>query len=66
MDTGLLGLPLERAEAILRSRGLEPEVRVTRAPRDEREGGVLRVIRADGPVLTCAAFHETPREAGEA
>lgn len=58
MDTRLLGLPLHEAEDILKREGVTPRVIVTRAPRDEREGGNLRVIRHQGDTLTVAAFHE--------
>lgn len=62
MDTRLLGLPVVEAAAILRSEGVEPVITITRAPRDERQGGVLRVIRVSGSELTCAAFHEIPKQ----
>ena len=54
----LLGLRLEDALALLEQRGVTPEVIITRAPRNPREGGTLRVIRARGGELTVSAFQD--------
>ena len=63
MRIELLGLELERAVALLSAQGVTPRVRVTRAPKDAREGGALRVVYAsdDGRELVAAAFHEPLR-----
>lgn len=60
----LLGLPLEKAVAVCRTWGCEPQVTVTRAPRRRGEedtlceGGTLRVIRARENELTVSAFRD--------
>jgi len=59
MEPFVLGLPLDRALALLRAQGIEPEVSVTRAPGDRREGtGTLRVVRFKENILTVADFHD--------
>ena len=60
----VLGMPLDEALALARHSGMA-EIRIThtRAPRDQRSGGTLRVIRVRGDEWTVAAFQdETPRE----
>ena len=60
--TELLGLPLERALADLRARGVEPAIEWTQNPRRAPEG-TPRVVRvsADGRRLTCARFPDSVR-----
>ena len=55
----LLGLRLEDALALLEARGVTPTVITTRAPRNPREGGTLRVIRVRGEELTVSAFQDS-------
>ena len=52
----LLGKTLEEALADMRTEGLEPEVVVSAAPRAQRSGGTLRVVRAQPDQLTVCAF----------
>ena len=54
----LLGLRLEEALSILAARGVTPTVVETSAPRKQREGGTLRVIRVRGTELTVSAFQD--------
>ena len=54
----LLGLRLEDALRELEKRGVTPSVVTTRAPRNPREGGTLRVIRVRGTELTVGAFQD--------
>ena len=54
----LLGLRLEDALSLMASRGVTPTVIETRAPRSQREGGTLRVIRVRGTELTVSAFQD--------
>ena len=54
----LLGLRLEDALSILAARGVTPTVVETSAPRKQREGGTLRVIRVRGTELTFSAFQD--------
>ncbi len=60
--TELLGLPLERALAVLRARGVEPTVEWTQNPRRPVEGTprVVRVLEG-GRRLTCACFPDGTR-----
>lgn len=59
----LLGLRLEDALAALRAKGVEPTVLRTAAPRGERPGGTLRVVRVQGDTLTVASFQDaTPSD----
>ena len=60
--TALLGLPLDRALAALRARGIEPDIEWTENPRRPGDG-TPRVVRAapDGSRLTCARFPDTVR-----
>ena len=60
----VLGMPLDEALALARRCGMG-EIRITQphAPRDQRSGGTLRVIRVREDEWTVAAFlDETPRE----
>ncbi len=59
MREDLLGLPLERALALLAAKGITPSVRETCAPR-RAAGGCLRVVCAseDGRDLTAARFFD--------
>ena len=60
----VLGMPLDEALALARRIGMG-EIRITQtlAPRDQRSGGTLRVIRVREDEWTVAAFlDETPRE----
>ncbi len=59
MREDLLGLPLERAQALLAAEGITPNVRETCAPR-RAAGGCLRVVCAseDGRKLTAARFFD--------
>lgn len=54
----LLGLCLEDALALMEARGVTPTIVTTRAPRDPREDGTLRVIRVRGTELTVSAFQD--------
>ena len=54
----LLGMRLEDALALMRERGLEASVISTCAPRNQQEGGTLRVIRVRGCELTVSAFQD--------
>lgn len=56
----VLGMRLEDALALYRARGMEPPVLMTRAPRDQRSGGTLRVIRVRENELTVSAFRDAP------
>ena len=55
----LLGLRLEDALALLERQGITPTVITTRAPRNPREEGTLRVIRVRGEELTVSAFQDS-------
>ncbi|MCR4706633.1 MAG: hypothetical protein K5746_01670 [Clostridiales bacterium] len=57
MNLTLIGMPLQEALDELRSRGVEPEVRLTSAPRQRGET-VLRVlcVSQDGKRMTTAPF----------
>ena len=60
----VLGMPLDEALALARRIGMG-EIRITQtlAPRDQRSGGTLRVIRVREDEWTVAAFQDdTPRE----
>ena len=52
----LLGMLLEDAVELMRQRGMEPEIILTRAPRGERDEGEKRVIRVRGNELTASVF----------
>ena len=54
----LLGLRLEDALALMEARGVTTTIVTTRAPRDPREDGTLRVIRVRGTELTVSAFQD--------
>ena len=56
----VLGMRLEDALALCRAQGVEPTVIVTRAPRDSRSGGTLRVVRVRENELTVSAFMDAP------
>ena len=60
----VLGMPLDEALALARRSGMgEIRISQTQAPRDQRSGGTLRVIRVREDEWTVAAFlDETPRE----
>lgn len=59
----VLGMKLEDALAVVRAAGIEPTVITTRAPRDQRSGGTLRVVRVRGNEVTVSAFmDDTPHE----
>lgn len=62
MNEELLGLRLEEAAEILRTRGIEPVVVRTDTPRGEKREGNLRVIRVRGNELTVSAFLSGPGE----
>ena len=53
--SSLLGLPLSMAEARLKEAGLVLPVTITSDPHG-REGGTLRVVRADQDGIVSAAF----------
>lgn len=52
----VLGMRLEDALALYRADGVEPTVTITHAPRDQRNGGTLRVIRAGENEVTVGVF----------
>ncbi len=54
----VLGMRLEDALKILRAMGIEPAVVTTTAPRTQREGGTLRVIRVRDGEITVSAFQD--------
>ncbi len=56
----VLGMRLEDALALYRAQGMEPAVIITRAPRDSRSGGTLRVVRVRENELTVSAFRDAP------
>ena len=49
-------MTLEEALRVCEAQGLSPRVQTTCAPRTERTGGTLRVIRVRGEELTVSAF----------
>lgn len=64
MDKAVLGLPLDAALERLAQAGVTaPEIEYTRAPRDEKGEGTLRVIRQnrEGARLTAAYFADQVR-----
>lgn len=54
----VLGMRLEGALAILRARGIDPKIVTTTEPRNQREGGTLRVIRVREGEITVSAFQD--------
>lgn len=54
----VLGMRLEEALDLLRAMGMEPAVVTTVAPRTQREGGTLRVIRVREGEITVSAFQD--------
>ena len=54
----VLGMRLEDALEILRGMGMEPNVVTTVAPRTQREGGTLRVIRVRSGEIIVSAFQD--------
>ena len=54
----VLGMRLEDALKILADMGIEPNVVTTVAPRNQREGGTLRVIRVREGEITVSAFQD--------
>ena len=52
----LLGKTLEEALADMRAEGIEPDVVQSVAPRAQRSGGTLRVVRVQPGKLTVCAF----------
>ena len=66
MRIDLLGLDVEKAQAILAAQGVRPQITVTSAPkRLEQTRGTLRVVHAsdDGTQLTVARFLDPLSEA---
>jgi len=59
----VLGMRLDDALALAYQKGLEPTIVHTSAPRAQREGGTLRVIRVREGEWTVSAFmDDTPKE----
>ena len=58
----VLGLEVQEAVEKLRAMGVEPEIVTTCAPRTNREGGTLRVIRVRGREITVSAFQDAIKE----
>lgn len=58
----VLGMDLESALAHLRDMGIQPEIVTTCAPRNQREGGTLRVIRVREGEITVSAFQDAVNE----
>ena len=59
MRHDLLGLELSMAQAMLQSKGIDPEITVTRSPRRQDDTGcTMRVVYAsdDGKQLTVSNF----------
>jgi hypothetical protein len=56
----VLGLPLEKALAILKTEGLSPAVEITYPPREPDKKGTLRVVNIcdDGQRIVVAAFND--------
>lgn len=57
----VLGMRLDEALQILRGMGIEPEIVTTTEPRNQREGGTLRVIRVRDGEITVSAFQDEIR-----
>ena len=60
---GLMGLPLAAALEALKAAGeVEPQVEMTRAPRDDGQAGTPRVVRQEAGRLVVARFPDRVRE----
>lgn len=54
----VLGMRLEDALTLLRAEGIDPKIVTTTEPRNQREGGTLRVIRVRKGEITVSAFQD--------
>lgn len=54
----VLGMRLDEALTILHAMGINPAVVTTTEPRNQREGGTLRVIRVREGEITVSAFQD--------
>lgn len=56
--TQLLGMPLPEAETLLKAAGLSPKITYTSDPRNHREDGTPRILRATQEELIVARFRD--------